>query len=107
MRYNGVMQYLTHDDEDVNEYGEPVAGTSEWSDDIECSVKTIKDKRNYLTHDGETRVASYQILIPYDSQFPWNERNRIKVWRNNEFLGEFDVIKSELASSTGRQVLTV
>lgn len=107
MRYNGELQYLIHEGDELNEFGELIAGESSWSEPLKCSVNTRADRKNYQKQDGQFRVASFDILLPLDSQFPWNERTRLKVWRDSEYLGEYDIINSELATSTGRQKITI
>lgn len=100
MRYNGTLKYQTlTENEQVNEYGEPVAAQVSWSDPLPCSIKTNSDTRKGKYEDGEFRHASFTVLIEYREGFA---AERVKLERLGEDLGEFQVISVEPLTTVGR-----
>lgn len=103
MRTNGTLRYEIVEGGDLNEYGEPIAAQSDWSDPIPCSIKTNSDTRKGKYEDGIFRQASFIILIEL-AAFP---HKRISLERNGESLGEFDILSSEPLTSVGRTQIVV
>jgi hypothetical protein len=103
MRANGILRYEIVSGGELNEYGEPIAAQSSWSDPIPCSIKTNSDTRKGKYEDGIFRQASFTILIEL-AAFP---HKRISLERNGESLGEFDILSSEPLTSVGRTQIVV
>ena len=103
MRTNGTLQYETIVGGGVNEYGEPIAAQSEWSEPIPCSIKTNSDNRRGRYEDGIFRIASFDILIEL-AEFP---HNTVKLNRLGEELGEYQVLSAEPMTTVGRTKITV
>lgn len=99
MRTNGTLQYLKVVLGGENEYGEPIEATTEWSDPIECSIKTNSDNRKGKYEDGEFRMASFTVLIESDEEAQFE---RVKLTRHSEELGEFRVMSREPLTTVGR-----
>jgi hypothetical protein len=110
MRYNGTIRYYqSSGDAELNEYGEitePV-GTDGWSEPISCSVQTVRNDNVRRTADNVERVCSFIVLLPASSGFDFRSRNKVRLERHGEDLGEFEVITSELVSTQGRIKLVV
>ena len=133
MRYNGTLRYyLRPEDVTFNEYGEiaepdytgneestsdeavATAGEevasepqSDWSDPIRCSVQTTRNDNVRRTADNVERVCSFIVLLPASSGFDFRNRNKVRLERHGEDLGEFEVITSELVQTQGRIKLVV
>lgn len=103
MRTNGTLRYEIIEGGALNEYGEPIAATSSWSEDIPCSIKTNNDTRKGKYEDGNFRQASFIILIEL-AVFP---HRRISLARLGEELGEYDVLSSEPLTTVGRTQIVV
>lgn len=100
MRYNGSLKYQTiTGNEQVNEYGEPVAAQVSWSDPVPCSIKTNNDTRKGRYEDGEFRHASFTVLIECNGRF---DAERIQLERLGEDLGEYRVLSVEPLVTVGR-----
>lgn len=100
MRYNGSLKCQTlTGNEQMNEYGEPVAAQVSWGDPVPCSIKTNNDTRKGKYEDGEFRMASFTILIEFVAGFA---ADRVKLERNGEDLGEYRVLSVEPLTSVGR-----
>lgn len=100
MRYNGSLKCQTlTGNEQMNEYGEPVAAQVSWGDPVPCSIKTNSDTRKGKYEDGEFRMASFTILIEFVAGFA---ADRVKLERNGEELGEYRVLSVEPLTSVGR-----
>lgn len=99
MRTNGTLQYLTTIPASKNEYGEPIPAQSSFSEPIRCSVKTNSDNRKGMYEDGVFRQASFTVLL---ESRPLEEFNRIKLTRDGEYLGEYQVMSREQLKSVGR-----
>lgn len=100
MRYNGSLKCQTlTGNEQMNEYGEPVAAQVSWGDPVPCSIKTNSDTRKGRYEDGEFRMASFTILIEFVAGFA---ADRVKLERNGEELGEYRVLSVEPLTSVGR-----
>lgn len=100
MRYNGTLKYQTlTENEQVNEYGEPVAAQVSWSDPVPCSIKTNHDTRKGTYEDGEFRMASFTVLIECVAGFA---ADRVKLERLGEDLGEYRVLSVEPLATVGR-----
>lgn len=133
MRYNGTIRYYLHkEDVTFNEYGEiaepdytgneestsdeavATAGEevasepqSDWSEPIRCSVQTTRNDNVRRTADNVERVCSFIVLLPASSGFDFRSRNKVRLERHGEDLGEFEVITSEHVSTQGRIKLVV
>lgn len=122
MRYNGTIRYYqSSGDAELNEYGEitePVGTdgegenefpepTSGWSEPISCSVQTVRNDNVRRTADNVERVCSFIVLLPASSGFDFRSRNKVRLERHGEDLGEFEVITSELIQTQGRIKLVV
>ena len=103
MRTNGTLRYEILINGGVNEYGEPVPARSEWSEPIDCSIKTNSDNRIGRYEDGVFRMASFTIMIEL-AKFPYNS---IKLERLGEYLGEYKILNAEPLTSVGRTKITV
>lgn len=103
MRTNGTLRYEKLVDGGINEYGEPIPAHSEWSEPIECSIKTNSDNRIGRYEDGVFRMASFTIMIEL-AEFPYNS---IKLERLGEYLGEYKTLNAEPLMSVGRTKITV
>lgn len=104
MRYNGHLQYLIASEEnETNEYGEPIAHQESWSEEIPCSIKTNNDNRLGKYEDGEFRQASFVVLIEM-SKF---DAKRIKIERLGEELGEYRILSVEPLTTVGRVQIMV
>lgn len=102
MRTNGTLQYQTLSSGVIDDNGEPIAPTEQWSDAIACSIKTNSDNRKGVYEDGEFRIASFIILLETDAQKNYESIKRIKLMRGAEALGEYRVICSEPLVTQGR-----
>ena len=70
MRYNGSLKCQTlTGNEQMNEYGEPVAAQVSWGDPVPSSIKTNSDTRKGKYEDGEFLMASFTILIEFFAGF--------------------------------------
>lgn len=103
MRCNGTLRYEIRSQSTLNEYGEPIAAPSYWSDPIRCAITANSDTRLGKYEDGEFRQASYVVLLEYqDIDF-----DRIQIERGNEILGDFRVQCIEPLPTVGRLKVTV
>lgn len=103
MRINGLLRYEVLKGGGIDEYGEVIAPSSEWSDPVPCSIKTNSDNRKGIYEDGEFRQASFTILVELVT-FP---HGRIKLERYDEQLGEYRVMSAEPLTSVGRTQILV
>lgn len=103
MRINGLLRYEILSDGGIDEFGEVIAPTSEWSEPIPCSIKTNNDNRKGVYEDGEFRQASFTVLVEL-MPFP---HNRIKLERYDEQLGEYRIMSAEPLTSVGRTQILV
>lgn len=99
MRTNGTLQYLKVIPGGENEFGEPVEATTEWSDPIDCSIKTNSDNRKGKYEDGEFRMASFTVHIESEEKAQFE---RVKLTRHSEELGEYRVMSREPLTTVGR-----
>lgn len=103
MRCNGYIKRFLSQDEAIDEFGEPVAQQTSWSDPIPCSIKTNNDTRKGKYEDGEFRQASFIILIEsvgFDAE-------RVKLSRLGEELGEYRIMSVEPLVTVGRTQIMV
>lgn len=103
MRTNGTLRYEIPIGGGINEYGEPIPAHSEWSEPIDCSIKTNSDNRIGRYEDGVFRMASFTIMIEI-AEIPYNS---VKLERLGEYLGEYQIINVEPLTSVGRIRITV
>lgn len=99
MRANGTLQYLTTIPAGKNEYGEPIPAQTILSEPIRCSVKTNSDNRKGVYEDGVFRQASFSVLL---ESRPTEEFNRVRLTRDGEYLGEYQVMSREQLKTVGR-----
>lgn len=99
MRANGTLQYLTTTPASKNEYGEPIPAHTSLSKPFRCSIKTNSDNRKGVYEDGLFRQASFSVLL--ESQ-KLEEFNRVRLTRDGEDLGEYQVMSREQLKSVGR-----
>lgn len=124
MRYNGTLEYYIEPEVQMNEYGEiddsedveesgtdteetqeseeTETETSEWSDGIPCSISTIRNNNNARYQATIERVASFNVLIPITAEYDFKSRARVRLTRDGEQLGEYEVILSERIPTQGR-----
>lgn len=103
MRTNGTLKYAIDSRTMMNELGEVVASEVQWSEPIECSIKTNSDNRKGRYEDGVFRMASFTVLvecIDFCSE-------RISLERQGEQLGEYEIISKEPLCGVGRVKITV
>lgn len=103
MRCNGYIKRFLSQDEAIDEFGEPVAQQTSWSDPIPCSIKTNNDTRKGKYEDGEFRQASFIILIESESF----DAERVKLSRLGEELGEYRIMSVEPLVTVGRTQIMV
>lgn len=131
MRYNGTLEYYIEPEVQMNEYGEiddsedeeesgtdteetqeseeteTETETSEWSESIPCSISTIRNNNNARYQATIERVASFNVLIPITSGYDFKSRARVRLTRDGESLGEYEVILSERIPTQGRIKIVV
>lgn len=99
MRINGTLQYQKLTPAGVNKFGEPKPATIEWSDPIECLIKTNTDNRKGVYEDGEFRQASFLVHLEARNDAAFD---RIRLYRQHESLGEYRIMSREPLTSVGR-----
>lgn len=104
MYCNGQLYIETRTEGGVNEYGEPIGDTVQWSETpIDCSIAPNNDTRLGKYEDGEFRQASYTILI----EEGWFMAERIKLFRGSESLGEYRIMSVRPLPTMGRVQIIV
>ena len=63
MRINGTLRYLISESASFDEDGVPTQGTANWSDPVECFIRTITHNNRGTYQDGQWTQASYEVLI--------------------------------------------
>lgn len=63
MRINGTLRYLIYQSSSFDEDGVPMQGTANWSDPVECFIRTITHNNQGTYQDGQWTQASYEVLI--------------------------------------------
>lgn len=105
MRYNGSIRFLMDEEEaEFNEYGELLTREQTWGETLPCSISTIKDKRTVRTSDGIERVSSFLVLIPLQPH-GFNSilsNHKVRLQRDGEDLGCFEILRSEAVKTQGR-----
>lgn len=99
MRTNGYLQEKIVTEAGFNDDGEPIAGSIDWGEKIECSIKTLTDSRKGRYEDGEFRISSFTILIEDRASFM---PLYVKLNRYDVDLGEYKVQSIEPLESVGR-----
>lgn len=104
MRHNGLIynQILVGGGIDGN--GEPIPAEQAWGEPIPCVVTTNSDSRKGKYEDGMFRQASFTILLEGVVREPLS---RIRLRREQEEVGEFDVLSVEPLSTIGRTKVIV
>lgn len=103
MRYNGTLRYETVTDGGIDEWGEPIGAKAEWSEPIPCSIKTNSDTRKGKYEDGKFRQASFTVLVELQNI----AFDRVRLERQDEPLGDFNIISVEPLTSVGRIQIVV
>lgn len=88
---NGTLQYEIiqgESDEDV---------VAKWSEPIRCCIRTNNDNKRTSYDDGYYRKSSFKVLFE-QRNFPYK---RVRLHRNGEFLGDFNIVSSEYLVSVG------
>lgn len=102
MRTNGLLYIETRTPGGVNEHGEPMGDTVQWSEaPLGCLIAPNSDTRLGKYEDGEFRQASYTVLTEGD----WIEAERIRLVRGAENLGEYRVISVRELSLGRAQII--
>lgn len=78
---NGTIRFcLQSSEEEYDEDGLPIESDSEWSDDIEASIRAVTDERLVQYDDGTFHKQSYTIMIEeVDMQPEFYLSNAVKV----------------------------
>jgi len=83
--------------------GYPISITETWGDTIPCQYKVNNYSNLGSTNGNKFTIASYEILIE-DSSFT---AEQIKLFTDNEDLGEFSIISAEDLSNVGLIKITI
>ena len=120
MRLNGKIRILPPSSNTLNEYREVVNDyCQDFSDDFnsdfntgisitecDCFITRIKDNKQATYSDGELfRQSSWKILI--EGLFPLIDVYRVRITLNNNDLGEFNVIYTEILYTMNRTIIIV
>lgn len=105
MRVNGHIQILQSSTGRFDELGNPVIEDAVYGEEIECCIQTVNDNRKGRYIDGIFRQSSFYIFVESCNAIPAS--TMIKVERNGEYLGEFNIQSVEELSSVGRIKITV
>ena len=90
MRTNGTLTYLiSQSGSSFDSDGVPHAGTENWSDDVECHIRTNTHNLRGTYQDGKFTQASYEVLI--ERQPLEIVPTRVRLVRGGVSLGEFEV----------------
>lgn len=104
MRTNGYIQVLQTSSGGFDDNGEPILGDAEWSESIPCHIQTLSDNRKSAYEDGRHRSASFSILM----ECPFADKvSRVNLVRDDEELGEYDIISYEGIPGMGRVKIIV
>lgn len=104
MRCNGLLWYETSVGGGIDENGEQIPVTQEWSEPLECQITTSTDTRKGRYEDGIFRQASFSILVECETRL---SPSRVKLERFREGLGEYQVISVTPLPSVGRLQIIV
>jgi len=104
MRVNGLLKYAQSvDGGGIDEYGEPVeSGEIVWSDAVPCSVQFQTNTRG-VYEDGEYKQVRFQILV---EEIPLDV-SMLKLWRDEIYLGEFELLGKPVKTTMDRTILYV
>lgn len=110
MRTNGTLQYEIITGGGVNEFGEPIAPETSWSQPIRCSIRTNTDTRRGRYEDGLFRQASFIVMIESNAHRKFDviaDIKRVRLVRGKELLGEYFVLSVVTAETVGRVQIDV
>ena len=110
MRTNGTLQYEIITGGGVNDYGEPVAPVTTWSDPIRCSIRTNTDTLCGRYEDGVFRQASFVAMIERNAHRDIDviaDIKRVRLVRGGESLGEYFVLSVVSNVTVGRVQIDV
>ena len=132
MKLNGTLKVALTSKEVVNEYGEIIQNSVEWSTPFDCCITTNSDNRKGKYEDGEFRASAYMVILEdsgaiydalrsaddtlvndgtdggiHDVEYQTANIDRVMLSRYGENLGEFRVQSIELFPSVGRIQLIV
>lgn len=106
MRTNGTLSFEVISEEHFDEFGEIVTTEAQWSEPIDCLIKTNSDTRRGAYEDGEFRQASFTILVEL-SETPFSAATRLRLTRLGEELGDYRVLSLEPQTTVGRMQIIV
>lgn len=110
MRINGLIWAkgvvpLTGQETGFDTDGNPIASQASWRPPLQCCIQTISDDRRGIYADGKFRRASFEVHVEIlPERFKPTE---VKLSRDGELLGEFEVQSIELLKSVGRVKIIV
>lgn len=121
MRLNGKIQFLPPSSNTLNEYSEVVVNNycQDFSDDFNCDfnagisiteydcfITRIKDNKQATYSNGESfRQSSWKILI--EGLFRLIDVYRVRITLNNNDLGVFNVMYTEILYTMNRTIIIV
>lgn len=105
MRTNGTLQYCTFTGGGFNDDGEPITGTTSWSEAIPCSISAVTNNSKGRYEDGKFNQASYTVLVE-KTDFPLDIK-RVRLQRYGIDLGEFAVQGLPIPTSMDRIKIVV
>lgn len=105
MRTNGTLQYGTFTGGGFNDDGEPITGTTSWSEAIPCSISAVTNNSKGRYEDGKFNQASYTVLVE-KTDFPLDIK-RVRLQRYGIDLGEFAVQGLPIPTSIDRIKIVV
>lgn len=104
MRANGELYTETRTAGGVNQWGEPLGDSVQWSETpIACLVTPNADTRLGRYEDGEFRQASYTVIIEGEGL----SAERVRLVRGGETLGEYRIMSIRPLPSAGRVQINV
>lgn len=104
MRINGTIRVKfasCFPETNLDEDGNPIASTEEWSCEMPACVQIISEHRRADYEDGRYRAATYNVHIEVPCKHPFSP-TQVKLKRHGQDLGEFSVISCQLLPSVGR-----
>lgn len=105
MRTNGVLQYQVVTKGGYNADGEPVAGSTSWSDPVPCSIRTVTNSSKGRYEDGKFNQYSYEVLVE-SANFPLGI-NRVRLTRGDTELGEYPIQGKPIPTTMDRVKIVV
>jgi len=101
---NGTLQYKIITGGGLDASGDPIQVTEDWSEPIDCWIKTNLHNQKGKYEDGKFTMAKYEVLIELQ---PF-EADRIKlITDKNKDLGEFQIQDCQFLDIAGRVKIMV